>query len=408
MCAGGLPPDPASIAPPLDRTIASTVYDQTHYLYTGTTPVQTGVAANTIDVKRVGVVRGRVITDDGAALSGVTITALNHPEFGQTLTRLDGRYDFVLNGGSQLVLDYKKTGYLPVQRTFDVDWQEFVNLPDVIMVPPDEHVTPVTMGAATYQVARGSVVTDADGTRQGTVLIPPGTQAMAVDASGTSTPLSTMSVRITEYTVGEDGDKRMPASLPPDSEYTYAFEIGADEATQVEFNQPVVYYVDNFLGFQIGTSVPLGSYCRSCCGKWMQENNGLVMKVLSVSNGIATLDTNGDGIGETATFLQTLGITGGETAQIAQLYSPGASVWRLPLPHFSTWDPNPGSFPPPDAVPSTTGDAITEYGVECRQDAGVPRSTPSVRPSTRPFQSWERPTSSSIRATASRVGPTRA
>lgn len=37
-----LPPDPATVAPPLDRTVATTVFDATAFLYTGTNPIQTG------------------------------------------------------------------------------------------------------------------------------------------------------------------------------------------------------------------------------------------------------------------------------------------------------------------------------------------------------------------------------
>ena len=39
---------------------------------------------------------------------------------------------------------------------------------------------------------------------------------------------------VTEYTVGPNGDERMPATLPPDSGYTYAMELSADEALGAE------------------------------------------------------------------------------------------------------------------------------------------------------------------------------
>ena len=78
-------------------------------------------------------------------------------------------------------------------------------------------------------MARGSVVTDADGTRQATVLFPAGTLAVQVMPDGSTQPLTTLSVRATEYTVGPNGPKAMPASLPPTSGYTYAVELSADE-----------------------------------------------------------------------------------------------------------------------------------------------------------------------------------
>ena len=57
----------------------------------------------------------------------------------------------------------------------------------------------------------------------------------------------------------------MPAALPPTSAYTYAVEFSVDEAlttgaTAVRFSQPVITYVENFLGFPVGTMVPVGFY----------------------------------------------------------------------------------------------------------------------------------------------------
>jgi len=53
----------------------------------------------------------------------------------------------------------------------------------------------------------------------------------------------------------------MPAQLPPTSLYTYAAELTADEAvaagaTDVHFNQALPVYLENFLGFPVGTAVP--------------------------------------------------------------------------------------------------------------------------------------------------------
>jgi RHS repeat-associated protein len=375
MCANGLPPDPALVAPPLDRTVVSTVYAQTSFLYTGTNPIQTGVIPSAIDPARVGEVRGRVIVDDGTPLSGVTITELRHAELGQTLSRIDGKYDYVSNGGGNYVFDYQKTGYLPVQRTFQLDWQQFVVLPDVVMIPLDSNVSPIALGAGGYQIARGSVVTDSDGTRQGTVLVPPGTQAVEINADGSSTPLSSMNVRVTEYTTGPNGPNRMPGSLPADSAYTYAVELSADEAIRsgaprVEFSQPVIYYVDNFLNFPIGTTVPAGAYCRTCCGTWEAADSGKVVKVLSIAGGVAQLDTDGNNVADSAAILTAAGITSAEQQQIAALYPVGKSVWRVQLPHFSGWDLNWGIAPPNDAVTTTVKDALIDVSASCFEDNG--------------------------------------
>src|SRR5205807_6179230 len=86
-------PSPAATpaAPPIDPTVTTTVFDATQFLYTGPSAVQTGVAPGTIKPIQAAVLRGRAVDRNNAPLSGIKITILNHPEFGQTLTRADGR-----------------------------------------------------------------------------------------------------------------------------------------------------------------------------------------------------------------------------------------------------------------------------------------------------------------------------
>ena len=79
--------------------------------------------------------------------------------------------------------------------------------------------------------------------------------------NGQTKPLGDLEVRATEYTVGADGEEKMPGELPDSSAYTYAVEFSVDEAveagaTDVKFTKPVTTYVDNFLGFKAGTIVP--------------------------------------------------------------------------------------------------------------------------------------------------------
>jgi len=78
------------------------------------------------------------------------------------------------------------------------------------------------------------VQTDADGTRQATLLVPVGTEATLHAPDGSTEGLPTMNVRITEFTVGANGPSTMPAALPPESQYTHAFEIDSDEALAAE------------------------------------------------------------------------------------------------------------------------------------------------------------------------------
>lgn len=359
-------PDPLLIAPPVDQTVATTVADATTFLYTGPNAIQTGVAPETIQSQRAAVVRGTVLTQAGNPLPGVTITVLNHPEFGQTLSRTDGRFDLVVNGGGLLTVDYQKAGYLPAQRQVHAPWQDYTSLPDVMLIPLDSQVTTIDLASgAPLLVAQGSVVSDANGARQATMLFPAGTTATLVMPDGSEQPLTTLHVRATEYTVGATGPQQMPAELPPSSAYTYAVELNADEALavgakEVRFNQPIPLYVDNFVGFPVGTAVPVGSYDRQQ-GVWMPAPNGKVIKVLSVNGGAAQVDTNGDNVADDASTLTAVGITSAEQQQLAALYPAGRSLWRVSLTYFSAYDCNWPGGPPadaisPDAPPPTTGD----------------------------------------------------
>ncbi|MGH8583923.1 MAG: RHS repeat-associated core domain-containing protein, partial [Gammaproteobacteria bacterium] len=332
------------------------MFDATAFLYTGSTPIQTGVAAGTIEAKRAAVIRGKVLKKDNSPLSGVTITILNHPELGQTLSRADGMFDMAVNGGGVLTFNYAKAGYLPAQRQIDAPWQDYAVLPDVVLLRPDPVVTTIDLTDTTQplQVAVGSPVTDADGTRQAVVMIPQGTTATLVMADGSTQPLTTLNVRLTEYTVGTNGPESMPGELPPTSAYTYAFELSADEALatgakEVRLSQPVPMYVENFLDFAVGGIVPVGAYDRQQAA-WIPEANGRVIKILAVSGGVAQLDSNNDTVADDAATLATVGITSAEQQQLAQRYPAGRSLWRVSLPYFARWDCNWPAGPPADAI----------------------------------------------------------
>ena len=237
-----------------------------------------------------------------------------------------------------------------------MQWQDYAFTDDVALIPPDPQVTPIDLSdpSAPMQVAQGSPVSDASGSRQATVLFPQGTQAEMVLPDGSVQPLTTLNVRATEYTVGDLGPAAMPGALPPSSAYTYAVELSADEAlaagaTQVRLSQPIPMYVDNFLGFPVGTAVPVGAYDLSQ-GVWVPAANGETLAIVSVTGGIAELDIDGDGLAEAPTTLAALGITDAERSQLATLYTPGHSVWRMTLTFFSRWDMNWPGGPPADAV----------------------------------------------------------
>ncbi|MGQ9779050.1 MAG: NHL domain-containing protein [Bacillota bacterium] len=338
-----VPPDPAQVAPPLDRTGFTDMASSTSFLYSGDDPIQKGVLPGTIEPKRAAVIRGRVLTAEGSPLPGATISVLGHPEYGYTISRQDGYFDLAVNGGGPLVLKYERPGYLPAQRQVQVPWQDYAHAPDVVMIKPDPQVTEVRMDASELQVARGSVITDKDGTRQATLLIPAGTKLEGMD-------LQTLHIRVTEYSVGEQGPLAMPAELPPQVGYTYCVELSADEAEDIRFVRPVYFYVENFLNFPVGTPVPVGYYDREK-GIWVPSQNGRVIRIVGINDGLAQIDLDGSGAPASEESFAQLGFTTDERRKLAELYPVGQSLWRVPVTHFTPWDCNWPYGPPAGAEP---------------------------------------------------------
>jgi len=338
-----LPPDPSSVASPIDPTVPTDFAAAVAFLYDGAVPVQTGADDDALDPHRVAVLRGRVLDGTGAPLPWATVTVPAVPEIGQTLTRSDGAWDLVVNGGGPVVLRFAKDGHLSAQRRIETPWRDYEPVPDVVLLEPDPVVTTVDFSEP-VSVAQASLVSDADGERQATLLFPAQAGAQMVMPSGETVPLDEINVRVTEYTVGALGGEAMPAELPPSTAYTYCAEITVDEAdaagaASVTFDEPVVEYLENFLDVPVGASVPVGFY-RPDAAAWESSPNGLVVEVLDEVDGLATLDLDGDGLAADAAALEALGVTDAERVRVAELYDPGQTLWRVPLEHFSTCDYN--------------------------------------------------------------------
>ena len=331
-------PDPASVATAPLPNVFNDVGSLTAFLYTGSNAVQVGVAPGTIKPVQASVLRGRVLQRDNSPLPGVLVSLLGHPEFGYTYTRTNGMFDLAVNGASYTV-DYQATGYCPAQRPMQVQAQNYRTVPDVVLVPLDPVATPVQFGShAPAQLAMSSPQTDAAGTRSATVFFPAGTAATMLMPDGSSQPVTNLTMRVTEFTVGNNGPAAMPAALPPNSAYTYCVQFGSDEerdagAAAVQFSPPVSLYVDNFLGIPVGTLVPVGYYDR-VQGVWVPSSNGIVMAVLGSTNGAALIDLHGTGQPETPDTLAANGFTAEELQTLAVLYPvAGKTLWRSRLPH---------------------------------------------------------------------------
>ncbi|MDJ0657191.1 MAG: hypothetical protein QNJ40_23730, partial [Xanthomonadales bacterium] len=342
----GIPPNPEDVAPDRDGAGNTGPCEAYGFLFNGAQPVQINVDEASIDCDKLAVLGGRVVDASMAPVIGVAVMVKDRPEFGMTLTRADGEYDLAVNGGGPLTLLFSRDGLLNADRETQVPPRADLTLEDVMLVALDGNVTTVMANMPEPQLVSGSMRTDSDGSRTARLMIPANTTMMMGNGAGGMDPMSQLDVRITEYTVGENGPMAMPADLPPTSGYTYAVEFSADEGitSPVTFNQALASYNENFLGFPTGTVIPHGWYDREL-GQWVPAENGRVIEILTEAAGTVTVAVDSTGAAADTSKLMQAGISSDELEMLAQLFQPGDTLWRVPIRHFSPHDYN---FPLPD------------------------------------------------------------
>ncbi|KAK9876572.1 hypothetical protein WA026_013952 [Henosepilachna vigintioctopunctata] len=86
---------------------------------------------------RSAVVRGKVITTMGKGLMGVRVST-SAPQEGFTLTREDGWFDLLVNGGGAVTLQFGRAPFRPHKHIVYVPWNEVVIIDDIIMTTGEE------------------------------------------------------------------------------------------------------------------------------------------------------------------------------------------------------------------------------------------------------------------------------
>lgn len=345
------PPDPGVLAPDLDLTVTTSLYEAVRFMFEDEPLVQQDVAPGTINRTHASLLRGTVLGPDDQPLACVRVEVVGRPELGWTATRNDGRFDLVVNGGGPLVLEFSDPDVIVAHRRVSPVWNEAHTLQPVKLIEHDLASTAIDF-TDPIQVHLATTVDDDDGTRQAALMFHQGTIATMVMSDGSTQPATELTVRATEFTVGANGLASMPAALPTGTQYTYAIEFTADEieaanARTVLFDPAAALYVDNFLDVPVGTIVPSGSYDRAEL-RWNTEPNGRIVEILSITAGAADLDLEGEGIPATPAELTALGITTAEREMLASLYTVGTTLTRMPVLHFT--EPLDCNFPgrPPD------------------------------------------------------------
>jgi len=330
-----IPDDLTTIATELKE--GGSFSDGVSFIYEGDNKIQQDVENGAIKDEEVSIIRGKVVDNDDQPIRSVKISINNHSEFGFTYTKTNGEFDIAVNGDQKYEVSYQKEGFVTVQRDAKPEKNNFEVINKIVMIPYSTKVTVIDLNNINeIAVAQGEEVTDNDGTRKNVMLFSPQTTATAILKDGSQTQLSRISVRATEFTVGDNGRDRMPAVLPTNTAYTYAVELSVDEALNaksVKFSKPVYNYVDNFIGFPVGGIVPTGYYDREQ-GKWIASKNGVVIKIISISDGMANIDTTGNNTPD------NIYISNDERVVLAKLYGPGKELWRVPITHFTPWDCN--------------------------------------------------------------------
>jgi len=343
---GDSPPGPLT-AQGIKATSSTPFLPSVAFLFRGGT--QTVPDTTKFVAQQAAVIRGVTVGRDYGAIGNVKVQILGHQEFGSTVSRSDGQFDLLVNGGGPLTVRFTKAGYVETQRTVNSAWNDYTVVDTVAMIGLSAKST--TFANSSTGVADSRFATDANGDRNMRLVIPQGTTATVTTTGGTTQSYSTMTVRAKEFTIGGDGPKAMPASLPPTSAYTYCVDLrldqadtlghGGDTLVTTTFSKPVGCFLKNFLHQDVGTRVPLGYYDQGSA-RWKAANDGVVAKILSFSSigDTARIDSRGTGAADDSIRLAQLGITGEELTHLRDKYAVGDTVIRVAVDHFSWWDIN--------------------------------------------------------------------
>jgi RHS repeat-associated protein len=288
------------------------------------------------DSKLLSVYTGLVTDRNEIGLEGVQISFLNHPEYGSITTDIDGRFIISAPSGLQTLV-YEKPGHLTVQRNGIGQSTNWTNIETVTLLPLDTKRTLIQLASGQTQIHESSLVTDEFGSRKATVVFNNITSATVISADGFERDLGEFWLSATEFETPES----MPGPLPKNSVFTYCTKLWV-EGTQfndtVQFNNDVVMFVDNFLGFEVGDIIPVGFF-DTIESNWKASKNGVVVQLLDTdSDGVVDgIDYNNDG---TADDLNNNGQTQDDALGLGS-YTAGATLMWGAFNHFSAVDYNP-------------------------------------------------------------------
>ena len=184
----------------------------------------------------------------------------------------------------------------------------------------------------------GEAVEDDHGAREPLIVMEPNTVASAVLANGDEQELSKLSVSVTEYPITEN-QEYLPGSATSPGGLSYGLEFAVKEADElkaehVAFSKPVSVYVEDLAELESGRRLTVQHYDREK-GQWEPGLRGSVIELLDINDGLATVDTDGDGKADDQDKLEEQGITESDLKELGRRYEAGQQLWHGEMRHFS-------------------------------------------------------------------------
>ncbi|KAM6973576.1 LOW QUALITY PROTEIN: teneurin-4 [Aplochiton taeniatus] len=204
LCVGS--PDPLDILQETQMSSTQgnlqTFYDRVRFLV-GRDSTHVVPGKSPFDGSHACVIRGQVVTSDGTPLVGVNISFINNPAWGYTITRQDGSFDLVTNGGVAIALRFERAPFITQEHTLWLPWGRFFVMDTIVMRHEENDIPSCDLSSFTRPspVVAPAPLTAFAGTCQERGTIVPEIQALQVEVPipGTDMGLSYLSSRTAGY-----------------------------------------------------------------------------------------------------------------------------------------------------------------------------------------------------------------
>ena len=84
--------------------------------------------------RRAAVIRGQVVSKEFNGLIGIRVSVVNDLKYGFTLTRSDGWFDILVNGGGIITLQFQRNPFYPIKKSIYVEWNDITVIQNPIVM----------------------------------------------------------------------------------------------------------------------------------------------------------------------------------------------------------------------------------------------------------------------------------